>query len=251
MSTHCSITNKCGITKDCHCLHCDTQREHARQRASIRKQRDPIGYRTRLNLACRRYRAKHPYTYRKNRLCKTSGKSAITRGCPCENCVRRRQEEKAAKQRWKLKDPIGFAQYRRGIGQRQRAKKKAANPEAYHTTKYESNKQYRLIHYKKWRARLSQLNYHKKAMVFWFYGNECVCCGERTFEFLSIDHKNNDGKAHRARTKAGQQFWSDIIRQGCPSDMQVLCFNCNCARALNKGICPHQNTTAIVPYLNG
>src|SRR5881396_3810055 len=29
------------------------------------------------------------------------------------------------------------------------------------------------------------------------YGGKCACCGETTFEFLTIDHVRNDGKQHR------------------------------------------------------
>jgi hypothetical protein len=32
-----------------------------------------------------------------------------------------------------------------------------------------------------------------------------------------------------------------IIRENYPPEYQVLCFNCNCGRALNGGRCPHED----------
>jgi hypothetical protein len=31
-----------------------------------------------------------------------------------------------------------------------------------------------------------------------------------------------------------------IIRNGYPPDFEILCFNCNCGKAVNGGICPHE-----------
>ena len=32
-----------------------------------------------------------------------------------------------------------------------------------------------------------------------------------------------------------------------PEGFQVLCFNCNCGKARNKGICPHSGKTELIP----
>jgi hypothetical protein len=70
------------------------------------------------------------------------------------------------------------------------------------------------------------------------YGRACVCCGESEEVFLTIDHINNDGKAHRDRV--GKDIYRDLIKNGFPPIVQVMCWNCNCAKAI-CGICPHQS----------
>ena len=76
------------------------------------------------------------------------------------------------------------------------------------------------------------------------YGKVCSCCGERNTKFLTIDHMNNDGYVQRRLDKskrAGSYGW--IIKSGFPTDLQVLCFNCNSGKALNGGVCPHKQTS--------
>jgi hypothetical protein len=67
---------------------------------------------------------------------------------------------------------------------------------------------------------------------------ECVCCGESKFEFLTLDHVNNDGKAHRRRCKTIYGVYRDLKRRGFPPVIQIMCFNCNMGRE-PSGICPH------------
>lgn len=76
------------------------------------------------------------------------------------------------------------------------------------------------------------------------YGGKCACpgCSETNIRFLTIDHKKDDGGAIRKadkRMRKPHQLYRWIIKQGYPDDLQVLCFNCNCGRAGNGGICPH------------
>lgn len=71
------------------------------------------------------------------------------------------------------------------------------------------------------------------------YGGACTCCNEATFEFLTLEHLNNDGAAHRARVgKNAQAQLLDIKRRGFPAEYTVLCFNCNLAKGIH-GSCPH------------
>ena len=73
------------------------------------------------------------------------------------------------------------------------------------------------------------------------YGKVCSCCGEKNVKFLTIDHMNNDGYVQRRLDKsrrAGSYGW--IVKNGFPTDLQVLCFNCNSGKALNGGVCPHK-----------
>lgn len=78
--------------------------------------------------------------------------------------------------------------------------------------------------------------------VYDHYGNKCICCGESNYLFLTIDHINNDGGKHRlAGVYGGATTYNYIIKNNFPTDLQILCWNCNCGRQRNKGICPHAN----------
>lgn len=78
-----------------------------------------------------------------------------------------------------------------------------------------------------------------KDEVFAQYGGyECSCCGESVKEFLTLDHINNDGSKHR-KTIRGSAIYNWAKQNNFPPIFQVLCFNCNCGRARNGGVCPH------------
>lgn len=78
-----------------------------------------------------------------------------------------------------------------------------------------------------------------KNQIFDAYGRECKCCGETIERFLTLDHINNDGFKDKKR---GYGFYIKVRKMGYPNTLQILCFNCNCGRALNKGVCPHLRT---------
>ena len=80
-----------------------------------------------------------------------------------------------------------------------------------------------------------------KAELFKAYGNKCTCCGESNLMFLTIDHIHNDGWKHKKKLKThgGYRIYSWLRKQGYPSGYRILCFNCNCGRRLNHGVCPH------------
>lgn len=71
-------------------------------------------------------------------------------------------------------------------------------------------------------------------------GYVCACCGETESLFLTIDHINNDGSKQRKKLKSTASLYYWLKRNNFPIDYQVLCFNCNCGKARNKGICPHK-----------
>jgi len=77
--------------------------------------------------------------------------------------------------------------------------------------------------------------------IFNIYGNKCVCCGERNRLFLTVDHINNDGSTHRKRVGGSHNAIKDIISSKDKTKYQILCYNCNCGRERNHGICPHKN----------
>jgi hypothetical protein len=84
------------------------------------------------------------------------------------------------------------------------------------------------------------------------YGGKCECCGERQPLFLTIDHVNNDGAAHRRflreenRTTPSELVIRDLKARGWPKDVRLLCYNCNCGRARNGGVCPHQVASSAI-----
>lgn len=79
---------------------------------------------------------------------------------------------------------------------------------------------------------------------------KCNCCGEDKIQFLTLDHVNLDGASHRGQfqkerkrggTMGGNKFYTWLRKNNYPNKIkiQVLCFNCNCARQYSKH-CPHQ-----------
>jgi hypothetical protein len=72
------------------------------------------------------------------------------------------------------------------------------------------------------------------------YGGKCSCCGEDDYRFLTLDHVTSDGAEHR-KGLWDAQIYSDAIKLYQPEKYQVLCFNCNCAKQSNGGICPHKS----------
>lgn len=79
-----------------------------------------------------------------------------------------------------------------------------------------------------------------KAEVFAHYGTKCSCscgCTVTNPRHLTIDHKNNDGAQQRreAGIRGGHANYRNIIKAGFPTDLQVLCWNCNCAKQFSGG----------------
>lgn len=83
-----------------------------------------------------------------------------------------------------------------------------------------------------------------KNKVLSAYGHRCECCGEARREFLSIDHVGGGGLKHRmSLSRNGKSctqgtFYLWIIKNGFPTSLRLLCFNCNCAIGF-FGYCPH------------
>jgi len=85
---------------------------------------------------------------------------------------------------------------------------------------------------------------HLRMEALLTYGGKCTCCGEWRYEFLTIDHINNDGAEHRRKLANGRDRWKAkniyvwLKENDYPEGFQVLCTNCNCAKAWH-GYCPH------------
>lgn len=71
-----------------------------------------------------------------------------------------------------------------------------------------------------------------------YYGGKCICCGEKTIEFLSVHHINNDGKKQRSSMTMGTSYYRWMLKNK-PLDIAVLCHNCNLALGF-YGYCPHK-----------
>lgn len=82
------------------------------------------------------------------------------------------------------------------------------------------------------RLRMAALNHYSNN------DPKCACCGERTYEFLAIDHINGNGKEHR-RHIGSSNIYNALRKEGYPDGFQVLCHNCNSAKGF-YGQCPHK-----------
>lgn len=97
-----------------------------------------------------------------------------------------------------------------------------------------------------------------KYLVLSFYCKgepHCICCGEKTLEFLSIDHINGGGRRHRDELKKmiGYKGNSALYRwlrdTKFPEGFQVLCMNCNWVKGYFK-YCPHKDLEKHNGYMN-
>ena len=79
-----------------------------------------------------------------------------------------------------------------------------------------------------------------KKEVIKIYGGKCICCGETHIEFLTIDHINGGGTAHRKKLHGGGiKVYNWLRKNNFPKEFQVLCMNCNFAKG-KFGYCPHK-----------
>jgi hypothetical protein len=103
---------------------------------------------------------------------------------------------------------------------------------AYHQVWYQENKK---------RLNSIRSDYRKncKKKVFDHYGRKCTCCGETEEIFLTIDHINGGGSKQRKELGgSGNRFYEWLVNNNFPEGFQVLCRNCNWAKAF--GLCPHK-----------
>lgn len=67
----------------------------------------------------------------------------------------------------------------------------------------------------------------------------CSCCGEKTVEFLTLDHIYGGGQEERKKYPATSLF-RRLRKLGFPQGQhRTLCYNCNCCLG-RYGYCPHQ-----------
>ena len=150
----------------------------------------------------------------------------------CKSC------QKLAAQRHKNKDIKRFRE------------KKLAASKKWRDNNYEKSLEINRRSYKK--------NYHKyrdkvkaqhrichaqlRKEVLEIYGRQCVCCGGTATPFLTLEHKNGSGNAHRKLVGRGGVY-RDLKRRGWPKDdYAILCMNCNWATR-NGETCPHKQVS--------
>ena len=75
-------------------------------------------------------------------------------------------------------------------------------------------------------------------------GATCACCGETDFKFLTIDHIDGGGRRDLKRLSGGNLgVYRRIVKHhsATSKSYRVLCWNCNCGRSQNGGLCPHKD----------
>lgn len=88
-------------------------------------------------------------------------------------------------------------------------------------------------------SRIKHRNFKKQVIAG--YGGKCACCGEKQWEFLSVDHVNNDGaelRRKRGKPETSATLYRRLILENFPPEYQILCYNCNMAFGF-FGYCPH------------
>jgi hypothetical protein len=71
----------------------------------------------------------------------------------------------------------------------------------------------------------------------------CACCGERTMQFLAIDHIGGHGRQNGG---SGRTLYRWLSAHNYPPGFRILCHNCNLAIGW-YGSCPHQQPPLAEP----
>lgn len=181
---------------------------------------------TKMCASCKRKRAaamSKCYAKRvAQRLCPSCGRSPLPDAVYCEVCSVERQ---SATRQFKIRNRVA------GICIRSRC--------SAPVVKHRLCEQHLVGHAQRLRDWINKRRKKIKQIVVEHYGGECACCGEKEVAFLTVDHINNDGAEHRKEVKHTRMYvW--LRQNGYPPGYQILCWNCNCGRAINGGICPHK-----------
>lgn len=66
------------------------------------------------------------------------------------------------------------------------------------------------------------------------YGNKCAKCFTMGHEFLTVDHINEIGYHGRRKQLQGMKIWRYLLKNNFPEGFQILCWNCNWVKWLDK-----------------
>lgn len=89
---------------------------------------------------------------------------------------------------------------------------------------------------------LKRLRILYRFVCIWHYSKGkmcCVCCGEKEYLFLTIEHLKGEGKKHRDSLGGNAQFYPFLVKSNFPEGYSCLCMNCNFGKRMNNGRCPH------------
>lgn len=115
--------------------------------------------------------------------------------------------------------------------------------------KYYSENRHRIAKPSKEHAnKIAKARYSRIRLIVWdaYGGRFCACCGEDIPEFLTIEHENGDGAAHRKEILGSRVasmvawLYSELLKGRKHPGLKVFCYNCNAGAWRNGGICPHQ-----------
>ena len=149
------------------------------------------------------------------------------------------EESREKRREWARNNPDKVKAHKQASKARHPDTERAYNKK-YKDAHKESNKKYN----KEWKMRNPEyFKNHLKTLrldAFNHYGGAiCACCGETQYEFLALDHINGGGGEHRRSIGGGTNLYSWLKKNNYPEGFQVLCHNCNMAKAY-YGKCPHQ-----------
>ena len=121
---------------------------------------------------------------------------------------------------------------------------------SYRRMKDTKSGQARVSNYQRFREKV-------RAEVYAAYGGaHCACCGESNIQFLTIDHINNNGAEHHREVWGGKKGTGSAVcgwlkKYNYPPGFQVMCYNCNCGKQRNGGICPHLTNEGVTTIPSG
>lgn len=121
-----------------------------------------------------------------------------------------------------------------------------ARSRAKHLLKDDSGKTYMQRYRKTNAGKLNRANYNRKLKleVLTHYSDgtspACVCCNEAEEKFLAIDHIIPASQVKLTSPRAGRALYRWLRMNDFPPGFRVLCHNCNFGRAINGGVCPHE-----------
>lgn len=154
----------------------------------------------------------------------------------CKECIQ------AYNKIWHAKNPLRYKAIRKKWQDANRDQHNA-NSRAWHANNRErslenkirwhkDNKEYR-------KAFAAHVNRHLRYAALVAYSQDppsCRCCGKMNLEFLSLDHIEGNGRAHRGH--GSSSFYRKLQRENYPNGLRVLCHNCNMSLGI-YGYCPH------------
>jgi hypothetical protein len=75
----------------------------------------------------------------------------------------------------------------------------------------------------------------RKRICYKLLGNSCKICGHNDQDILVIDHIHDDGQEERKTGLSNIKLWNKIINEGDCGKYQLLCFNCNLKKSIQRG----------------